>query len=688
MPIRFKQFFTSLLCRAALAISLAGVGGVAPAATVHVVIDTSGFGAASGYLDLQFSATAGVPLATVLLSNLAGFDSAAYIDTWGVTAVAGGYQFRNDVSNDLFHAAGFGGKLSFDLTFAGDADPAASYISRFVVSAYDSAIAPLGHYDPLTGALAEFRWTPALTAQGQGNVAIQIADPAAVSLVPEPAAWLLLCAGGLVLTSALTARRQLAAPALLLAGLLPLEAAHAAPDRVQVHAFPNPVRYSHHNDDYTVRVRVPGGPWQDLFEYKVKVDLDKPQEASMVHFNFDGTVELAIQKNNGIFSKVTVRPDAKGVKPVVKDGIVYLTLKRPENLSVEFNDDRLHNLHVFTHAIRADMPETPKLSSNDIGTGKAPDLTQKTVFFGPGVHSGEFHVRSHTKVYIHGSAILKNPLILDGVEDVQVYSDGLFDGVEMTTIRNSRNIAIDGPIFINQPHGTMRCITSQDVTERAIRTIGAGQWSDGLGHFACERVTISDSFIRTSDDCLTFYNHRWDIWGNTRDVQVKDSTLWADVAHAVMIGIHGNTPSAAHPDSEVLERLRFSNLDILEHDEDDPEYEGALGIMAGDDNLVRDVVFEDIRVDRIEEGKLFNLKIAYTAKYNTSPGLGIENVTLRNIHYTGKGSPGASAITGRDAQRKVKNITIENVTVGGLRITKPDAELLEVNEFTEGIRFR
>jgi len=315
-------------------------------------------------------------------------------------------------------------------------------------------------------------------------------------------------------------------------------------------------------------------------------------------------------------------------------------------------------------------------------------MTQRTVFFGPGIHSGEFRVRSHSTVYIHGSAMLKSPLVIDGVEDVKVISDGLFVGTDVTTIRNSRNIEIDGPIAINQPHGTMRCIMSQDLVEKNIRTIGAGQWSDGLGHFACERVTIADSFVRTSDDCLTFYNHRWDIWGDTRDVTVKDTTLWADIAHAVMIGLHGNTPTPAHPDSEVLERLRFSNIDILDHDEDEPEYEGAIGIMAGDDNLVRDVVFEDIRVDRIEEGKLFNLKIAYTAKYNTSPGLGIENVTLRNIHYTGRGSPGASMITGRDGARKVKNVMIENVTVGGKRLTGPEAGLLEVNEFVEGVRFR
>ena len=36
-----------------------------------------------------------------------------------------------------------------------------------------------------------------------------------------------------------------------------------------------------HNDDYTVRVRVPGGEWKDLFEYNVQVDMDKVQDASI-----------------------------------------------------------------------------------------------------------------------------------------------------------------------------------------------------------------------------------------------------------------------------------------------------------------------------------------------------------------------------------------------------------------------
>ncbi len=198
MQIRFKQLIS------ALALTLAACAGTASAETIHVAIDTSTFGAASGYVDMQLSAGSGVPLATALVSNMVGFDSTAFIDSWGVTPVAGGYLFRNDTSNDLFHAVDFGGTLSFDLTFDGAPDPLTSYVSHFVVSAFDDAFAPLGHTDPFTGALADFTWTPALNVQGQGTIGGTLSDPA-VTAVPEPAGMLLAAIG---LASLALARRR------------------------------------------------------------------------------------------------------------------------------------------------------------------------------------------------------------------------------------------------------------------------------------------------------------------------------------------------------------------------------------------------------------------------------------------------------------------------------------------------
>jgi hypothetical protein len=191
----FKSTLLPLLRRAALSLALVAASGLAGAGTLHVAIDTSGFGGAAGYLDMQLSASSGVPLATAVVSHLSGFDTDGFIDAWGVTPVADGYLFRNDVANDLYHAVDFGAVLSFDLDLGGDADPLASYVSHFVVALFDETGAALGNYDPVSGALADFSWTPASAAGGAGAVGVDIADPAVVTVVPEPGGWLLIGAG-------------------------------------------------------------------------------------------------------------------------------------------------------------------------------------------------------------------------------------------------------------------------------------------------------------------------------------------------------------------------------------------------------------------------------------------------------------------------------------------------------------
>jgi len=138
---------------------------------------------------------------------------------------------------------------------------------------------------------------------------------------------------------------------------------------------------------------------------------------------------------------------------------------------------------------------------------------------------------------------------------------------------------------------------------------------------------------------------------------------------------------------EVIENLLFKNIDILEQDEDDPSAEGCMAIQASDLNLVRNVRFEDIRVDDFQEGKLLQVKVAFFGKYNTAPGREVDNIYFKNISYNGSNNS-PSLIDGLDKEHLVKNITFENLRINGKLVTSVEEANIKVGEFVKNITFK
>lgn len=441
---------------------------------------------------------------------------------------------------------------------------------------------------------------------------------------------------------------------------------------LRIYSIPAKFLYSHHNDDFTVRVRKPGQPWRDLYEYNVKLDQDTQQNGSVVQFDFAGPLEVAVQKNNGAFKDVVVRPKGRGVKPTVKGGIVYLTLDAPQNLTVEFDGDRLHNLHLVSRQI--DERPAP-------GPG--------VVFYEPGVHVPPdgglyFPVASNQTIYIAGGAVMRGTFRPTDVENVRIIGRGVIDEpTEQFVVHNSRNVTVDGLTFLSPLHGTIACSSSSQVRFQGIATFSAGQWSDGVNIFACQDVLIDNAFIRTSDDSIAVYATRKNGVGDTLRIKVTNSVFWPDVAHAMFVGLHGDSIKP-----NLIEDITFDNIDVLELDEDDPEYEGVMAISAGDTNTVRKVSFSNIRVEHIQEGKLFNLRVVYNSKYNTSPGLAIDGVIFRNVTYSGDGWASPSIIGGLAEDRRVKNVSFDNVVVGGRKLMGPSDEALQILPFVDNVTFK
>ena len=59
-----------------------------------------------------------------------------------------------------------------------------------------------------------------------------------------------------------------------------------------------------------------------------------------------------------------------------------------------------------------------------------------------------------------------------------------------------------------------------------------------------------------------------------------------------------------------MENLTYRNIDILDHREMQVDYQGCLAINAGDNNLVRNVRFENIRIENFHDGCADQFKTA------------------------------------------------------------------------------
>lgn len=314
------------------------------------------------------------------------------------------------------------------------------------------------------------------------------------------------------------------------------------------------------------------------------------------------------------------------------------------------------------------------------------------IYFGPGIHQlkgDKLLVPSGKTVYVAGGSVLMGQIEMNGVRDVKVLGRGIIGhSVKMgIRIANSKNVLVEG-LFCTQ------CSTggSDSVTIRNVKSISYYGWGDGMNVFASNNVLFDGVFCRNSDDCTTVYGTRGGFVGGCRNITMKDSTLWADVAHPILIGTHGNTPNP-----EVLENLNYINIDILDHKEAQIDYQGCMSLNAGDNNLIRNVRFENIRVEDFRQGQLLNMRVFYNAKYCTSPGRGIENVLFKDVVYNGKNSE-QSIIAGYDDNRKIKNVVFENLVINGKLITddmqeKPkwfktsDMARIFVGEHVEGVKF-
>ncbi|SFD53382.1 Glycosyl hydrolases family 28 [Paenibacillus catalpae] len=457
------------------------------------------------------------------------------------------------------------------------------------------------------------------------------------------------------------------------------------------------------NNDFTVHLRTPGGEWVETEALLVKVDMHYVREASLVKFDFGGEVEVKIACNREPVKEAVIRPLSTGIKAErVDERTIKFRLSKPQKLSVEINGDRFHNLHLIAKELETNQPDPadPGVAVIEPRIHRIEDLQEKlldnryhTLYFKSGLHHIEqviINVPSGNKIYVEGGAYVAGSFVCDKVENVQISGRGMiylaefgrFSAFRGVRLMYAHHIDISGISVIDPPHYSIYLGQSHQIRITDFESFSTRGWSDGIDMMSCCDVEIDNVFMRNSDDCIAIYGHRWGYYGDTRNITVKNSTLWADVAHPTMIGTHGDY----HAEGTLIENITFENIDILEHHEPQDNYQGCLTINAGDKNTVRHVTYRNIRIEPFELGRIIDIRVIWNPDYNPVPGNRIEQITFDGIYYNGSDKT-ISRLNGFDAERCIDGVTIDNFYINDRKITDSASGNFELGEHVNRLTF-
>lgn len=433
-------------------------------------------------------------------------------------------------------------------------------------------------------------------------------------------------------------------------------------------------------------------------------NLDQTEIGGLVRFGLDGAAKVEVTAPRD-FREVKIRPQSKGVKPVVAGRKISFEITQAGTYSVEF--DGIHsNLLVM-----ADAPMT-----------YAADKTSpNTIYFGLGEHNpGLIELKSGQTLYIDEGAVVFGRIFARDADHIRILGRGILDGSRVKAeilpidpklaeeqrkkgfaITNYKrydeirleycdDVLIDGIVIRDSPLYNIRPICCRGLTIRNVKLCGNWRYnSDGIDMHNCENVRVSDCFVRTFDDsiCVKGFDYRMDEKemlhdGYRHDVftnaVIERCTVWCDWGKALEFG--------AETRAREIRDIMFRDCDVIRNDGP------ACDILNCDYADVHDVTFENIRIEQDSPvyrhaysatakdfnptpqknaaPPFFNSSISMIPEYSKGESRRGQNrgITLRNISVTGPVHP-YFRLSGFDKDHRTSGVTIENVTWNGRDVT-------------------
>ncbi|MDX2024084.1 MAG: hypothetical protein SF187_27840 [Deltaproteobacteria bacterium] len=424
-----------------------------------------------------------------------------------------------------------------------------------------------------------------------------------------------------------------------------------------------------------------------------------------VTFNMSEPVEVEVTLKTGTFNTVVVRPLSAGV---VAKRIDQRTLRIPiskpgSKLSVEFDGKTTNALLLF-----ADPPEGAStivplqgvgVYAPTPGTNFAPPAGTRAVHFRPGAHDvSEWIVPAGIEhVYVAGGAVVYGALSVSPRPRFHLTGRGVLSGkkfvwraakktllhqtgecwdtcIKMFEIKDVPDVVIDGVTIVEAPYWNFQS-DGLRMQMRNFKMLGNWRWnSDGpdIG----EGSIVEDCFVQSNDDMFKMYWSRGTVrrcvaWHMHNGPVIQLGWWMKNIS-----GLRASDIDVIH--SEWIWSANTNNGGINYHWDNTVEIKGT-GVLA-------DSVFENIRM----EGTTLRAVGLFSPKGQTIRGMTIRGLSVEALGGDLSGKGIENVIRGDNGGR-VENVTISNMTVGGVRITAQNA--ISVGRFvidpssTSGIKF-
>ena len=389
---------------------------------------------------------------------------------------------------------------------------------------------------------------------------------------------------------------------------------------------------------------------------------------------------------------VVVRPISLGIEPETKDSMISFTLDRPVPLVVEVNGSH-HALHLF-----ASPPE------KDVPAADAPAVR----YFGPGVHRpGNMILQSNETVYIAGGAVVYGSIHARGASNIRIAGRGILDvgpfergqGGGAVRLMDCSDVTVEGIVMRDPDVWCCSLFGCRDAVISHVKLVGLWRYNaDGIDICNSQNVVVQDSFVRAFDDALVIKGLKFGANSfddrPVRNVRFRNCVVWCDWGRAMEIGAETCAPEIA--------AVTFENCDIVR------TTHIAMDIQHGDRATVRDIRFENIRVEidqwnprpRMQQNReeiyredqqddyCPTLMVIVIRKNNYSKdeqrGI-VRDVVFKDVAVISRRKP-PSSMRGFDAEHTVANVTIENLRVDDQLISSADQARLSIGPYVQEVQ--